>query len=93
MSAAREDRLSVLSARAEVERRELAAAVSEVRVHAEEKYRRVSSLGFWAGTLAAGATSAVRFFGRNSLSSRVHRWSTLGSIVVAVARVVFRLFR
>ncbi len=90
---AREERLSALSIRAEGERRDLAAAIDEVRAHAEAKYERVTSLGFWAGTLAAGATSAYRFFGRNSLSARVDRWSTLGSIVVAVLRFLFRLFR
>jgi hypothetical protein len=89
----REERLSLLAARGEGERQELAAAIDEVRVYAEAKYRRVTSLGFWAGTLAAGATSAYRFFGRNSFSARVHRWSTLGSLTVSVLRFVIRLFR
>ena len=90
---ARDARLSALSLRAERERRDLTAAIDDVRVNAEAKYERVTSLGFWAGTLAAGATSAYRFFGRNSLSARVNRWSTLGSILVAALRFLFRLFR
>jgi hypothetical protein len=45
------------------------------------------------GTLAAGATSAYRLFGRNSLSSRLGRWSTGTSILVSVLRLLFRLFR
>jgi len=89
----RPDRIAALRARGEIERHELAAAVDEARGEAEAKFERVSSLGFWAGTLAAGATSAYRFFGRNSLSSRVNRWSTLGTILVAVLRFLFRLFR
>jgi len=89
----REERLSLLAARGERERQELAAAIDEVRVQAEAKYRRVTSLGFWGGTLAAGATSAYRFFGRNSFSARVHRWSTLGSLTVSLLRFVIRLFR
>jgi hypothetical protein len=89
----RQERLSLLTVRAAREREELAAAIDEVRVHAEAKYRRVTSLGFWAGTLAAGATSAYRFFGRNSFSARVNRWSTLGSLSIAVLRFLIRLFR
>ena len=88
-----DERLSTLSARADRERADLADAVAEVRREAEAKYRRITSLGFWAGTLAAGATSAYRFFGRSSLSSRVNRWSAAGSVVVAILRFLFRLLR
>ena len=87
------ERLSLLSARAEIERGDLAAAVIDVRREAESRYRRITSLGFWAGTLAAGATSAYRYFGRNSLSARVSRWSSAGSIAVSILRLLFRLFR
>jgi hypothetical protein len=89
----REERLAMLSGRAERERRDLAAAVFDLRRTVEEKRARWSSLGFWAGTLTAGATSAFRLFGRNSFSARVSRWSTLGTILLAVARFLFRLFR
>jgi hypothetical protein len=89
----REERLSLLALRAAREREELAAAIDDIRTQAETKYRRITSLGFWAGTLAAGATSAYRFFGRNSFSARVHRWSTLGSLTVSVLRFLIRLFR
>jgi len=37
-------------------------------------------------------TSTYRLFGRNTLSARVNRWSTLGSILVSIARFLFRLF-
>jgi hypothetical protein len=87
------ERLALLSARAEIERGDLAAAMIDLRREAESRYRRITSLGFWAGTLAAGATSAYRFFGRNSLSSRVNRWSAAGSIVVSILRFLFRLLR
>jgi hypothetical protein len=90
---AREERLAELSARAERERRDLASAVEELRIRVDEKRRRWSSLGFWAGTLTAGATSAYRLFGRRSFSARVNRWSTLGTVLVAVVRFLFRLFR
>lgn len=90
---AREERLAELSARAERERRELATAILDARERFEEKRRRWTSFGFWAGTLAASATSAYRLMGRNSFSARLNRWSMLGSIVVAVGRFLFRLFR
>ena len=89
----REQRLAELSARAERERRELATAIDDFRVRVEEKRARWSSLGFWAGTLTAGVTSAYRLFGRRSVSARVNRWSTLGTVLVALARFLFRLFR
>jgi hypothetical protein len=90
---ARQERLAELSARADRERRELAAAVRDLRRDIEQKRARWSSIGFWAGTLVAGATSAYRLFGRNTLSARLTRWSTLGSIVVPIVRFLFRLFR
>jgi hypothetical protein len=89
----RVERLTELSARAERERQELADAVTDVRERVEEKRERWTSIGFWAGTLAAGATSAYRLFGRNSFSARVNRWNTLGSILFALTRFLFRLFR
>ena len=58
----------------------------------EEKQARFRSLGFWAGLLVSGVTSTYRLFGRNTLSARVNRWSTLGSILVSIARFLFRLF-
>jgi len=88
-----EERVALLSARAEIERGDLAAAVVDLRREAESKYQRMTSLGFWAGTLAAGATSAYRFFGRNSLSARVNRWSAAGSIAVSILRFLFRILR
>ena len=88
-----DQRLAELSARADRERRDLATAVEELRTRFEEKRGRWSSLGFWAGTLTAGAVSAYRLFGRRSFSARVSRWSTLVTILVAVARFLFRLFR
>jgi hypothetical protein len=90
---ARDERLAELSARAERERRDLAVAIEELRIRVEEKRARWSSLGFWAGTLTAGVTSAYRLFGRRSFSARVNRWSTLGTILVALVRFLFRLFR
>lgn len=90
---AREERLAELSARAEGERRDLASAILDARKGFEEKRRRWTSFGFWAGTLAASASSAFRLYGRNSFSARVNRWSMLGSILVAIARFLFRLFR
>ncbi len=89
----REERLVNLSIRAEAERRDLAAAIGEVRSGVEEKRARYTSIGFWTGTLAAGVVGAYRLFGRNSFSSRVNRWSMAGSLALAVARFLFRLFR
>lgn len=88
-----EERLTELFARAERERQELSAAVVEVRRQVEQKRARWSSFGFWAGALMAGATSAYKLFGRNSFSSRLGRWSTGSSILIAVVRFLFRLFR
>ncbi|HYB54412.1 MAG TPA: hypothetical protein VEG84_11155 [Thermoanaerobaculia bacterium] len=93
MSVQRDERLAALSARADGERRELASAILDARARFDEKRRRWTSFGFWAGALAASATSAYRMMGRNSLSARVNRWSMLGSILVAVARFLVRLFR
>jgi hypothetical protein len=90
---AREERLAELSAKAETERRDLAAAILDARERFEEKRRRWTSFGFWGGMLAASATSAYRLMGRNSFSARVNRWSMLGSILVAIGRFLFRLFR
>ncbi len=90
---AREQRLASLSARAQEERRDLAREAEQLRVRFDEKRRRFASIGFWAGTLAAGATSAYRLFGRNSLSARLSRWGTGTSILVWLARLFFRLFR
>jgi len=90
---AREERLAALSSRAEGERQALARSVGEARLRFEEKRERVLSLGFWAGALAAGATSAYRLFGRNSLSARLGRWGTGTSILVWLLRLFFRLFR
>ena len=89
----REERLASLTARAEEERQALARAVADVRTRIEEKRERFTSIGFWTGTLVAGATSAYRLFGRNSLSARLGRWSTGTSIVVSLLRLLFRLFR
>ena len=89
----REERLAALSARAEGERAELASAIGEVRVRVEEKRARWTSLGFWTGVLVTGATSMYRTFGRNSFSSRVDRWSKMGSLGLGAARLLFRLFR
>jgi len=89
----REERLVNLSIRAEAERRDLATAIADVRSGIEEKRARFSSIGFWTGTLTAGLVGAYRLFGRNSFSSRVNRWSTAGSLLLAVARFIFRLFR
>jgi hypothetical protein len=90
---AREERLAGLSARAERDRQALATAVVDLRMRIEEKRARWTSLGFWAGTLVAGATSAYRLFGRNSFSARVSRWSSGTSILVSLVRLLFRLFR
>jgi hypothetical protein len=90
---AREERLAELSARAETERRDLAAAILDARERFEEKRERWTSFGFWGGMLAASATSAFRLMGRNTFSARLNRWSMLGSILVAVGRFLFRLFR
>jgi hypothetical protein len=89
----REERLASLSARALEERQELAREVEQMRRRIDEKRRRFASIGFWAGTLAAGATSAYRLFGRNSLSARLDRWGTGTSILVWALRLFFRLFR
>ena len=89
----REERLVNLAIRAEGERRDLAAAIETVRTGIEEKRARYTSIGFWTGTLTAGVIGAYRLFGRNSFSSRVNRWSTAGSLALAVARFLFRLFR
>jgi len=89
---ARDLRLAELSTRAVREREELANAVRDVRLRIEEKQARFRSLGFWAGLLVSGVTSTYRLFGRNTLSARVNRWSTLGSILVSIARFLFRLF-
>jgi hypothetical protein len=88
----REVRLAELSTRAVAEREELASAVREVRQRIDEKQKRLRSLGFWAGLLVSSMTSTYRLFGRNTLSARVNRWSTLGSILVSIARFLFRLF-
>jgi hypothetical protein len=88
-----EARLAELSARADLERRDLAMALEDFRIRVDRKRERWSSAGFWAATLTAGATSAFRLFGRRSFSARVNRWSTVGTILVAVARFLFRLFR
>jgi predicted alternative tryptophan synthase beta-subunit len=90
---ARDERLAALSARAASEREDLAGAVFEVRRAFEEKRARWTSIGFWTGVLVSGATSAYRLFGRNSFSTRVDRWSKMGSLGVAVGRFLFRLFR
>ena len=90
---AREERLAALSARAEAERQDLARSVEDVRRRIAEKRARYATFGFWAGTLAAGATSAYRLFGRNSLSARLGRWGTGTSILVWLVRLFFRLFR
>ncbi|HEY7113206.1 MAG TPA: hypothetical protein VIA45_09780 [Thermoanaerobaculia bacterium] len=89
----REERLVNLSIRAEAERRDLAAAIADVRTDIDEKRARYTSIGFWTGTLTAGVVGAYRLFGRNSFSSRVNRWSTAGSLLLAVTRFLFRLFR
>ena len=82
-----------LSIRAEAERRDLTGAIAEVRSAVEQKRARYTSIGFWTGTLTAGVVGAYRLFGRNSFSSRVNRWSMAGSLGLAVARFLFRLFR
>ena len=82
----REERLVNLSIRAEAERRDLTAAIAEVRSAVEQKRARYTSIGFWTGTLTAGVVGAYRLFGRNSFSSRVNRWSMAGSLGLAVAR-------
>jgi hypothetical protein len=88
----REVRLAELSTRAVAEREELSSAVRDLRQKIEEKQKRLRSLGFWTGLLISGVTSTYRLFGRNTLSARVNRWSTLGSILVSIARFLFRLF-
>lgn len=89
----REERLASLSVRAVEEREALARAIADVRTRVDEKRERFTSMGFWMGTLVAGATSAYRLFGRNSLSARLGRWSTGTSILVSLLRLLFRLFR
>ena len=89
----REERLAELSRQAEGERAELASAVGELRVRVEEKRRRWTSVGFWTGVAVSGAASMYRTFGRNSFSSRVNRGSNLGSLGLAGARLLLRLFR
>jgi len=89
----REERLAELSARAEAERAELAAAVGELRLRIDEKRRRWTSVGFWTGVAVTGATSMYRTLGRNSFSRRVNRWSNLGSLGLAGARLLLRFLR
>lgn len=89
----REAKLAELSARAQRDRDDLAAAVADLRERLEEKRARWTSRGFWAGTLAAGAVSAYRMLHRDSLSSRVARWSSAASTTLAIARLLGRLFR
>ena len=89
----REERLADLSKRAQEERADLASAIGELRVRVDEKRQRWTSVGFWTGVAVSGAASMYRTFGRNSFSSRVNRWSNLGSLGIAGARLLLRLFR
>jgi hypothetical protein len=90
---AREERIAELSARAELDRAELADALSDVRVRLEEKRARWTSRGFWAGTIAAGAVSAYRMLHRDSFTSKVERWSSAAAVTLTVARFLGRLIR
>lgn len=85
--------LAELSAKAALDREDLAAAISDLRERVDEKKARWSSRGFWAGMLAAGAVSAYRMLHRDSLSSKVARWGSAASTTVTIARLLGRLFR
>jgi hypothetical protein len=90
----RAERIEGLRRRGEFERDVLAREVGRLRDDLAERRARWKTAGLVAGGLAAAWTVGHRLFGRNSLSAKLGRLSSVASVLFGVGKAVgkFRRF-
>ena len=89
--ATRADRIAGLRRRGEFERDVLAREVAGLRGAIDEKRARWKTAGWIAGIAAAAWTVGVRFFGRNSISARIGRLTSIAQVLFGLGRAAGRI--
>jgi hypothetical protein len=90
----RSERIEGLRRRGEFERDVLVREVSRLREDLAERRARWKTAGLVAGGLAAAWTVGIKLFGRNSLSAKLGRLSSVASVLFGLGKAVgkFRRF-
>ena len=90
----RSERIEGLRRRGEFERDVLVREVSRLREDLAERRARWKTAGLVAGGLAAAWTVGNKLFGRNSLSAKLGRLSSVASVLFGLGKAVgkFRRF-
>jgi hypothetical protein len=89
----RADRIEGLRRRGEFERDALSREVAGLRAEIERTGSRWKTAGWIAGGLAAAWTVGHRLFGRNSLSARLGRVTSVASVLFGLGKAVGRARR
>jgi hypothetical protein len=84
----RADRITGLRRRGEFERDVLAREVAGLRAEMERTGSRWKTAGWIAGGLAAAWTVGHRLFGKNSLSARLGRLTSVASVLFGLGKAV-----
>lgn len=91
--ASRADRIDGLRRRAEFERDTLAREVAGLRGAIDERRARWKTAGWIVGIGAAAWTIGTRLFGKNSISARIGRLTSVAQVLFGLGRAAGRVRR
>jgi hypothetical protein len=87
------DRIEGLRRRGEFERDTLAREVAGLRGAIDEKRARWKTAGWIAGVAAVAWTVGVRLFGKNSISAKIGRLTSVAQVLFGLGKAVGRVRR